>query len=114
MLDLGALNNGNNAVTLDSNTMGSLRVVTGTGNDTLTLSGGSIQSAIFVNLGAGNDTLNMRNGSTPINGSTVPVLPSPLLGAIDIDGGAGIDTFHYDAGLVLPPDVNNFEVFVSP
>jgi hypothetical protein len=113
-LDLGALNNGNNAVTLDSNTMGALRVVTGTGNDSLKLMGGNIQSAIFVNLGAGNDTMELRNGSTPINTSTVPVLPSPLLGAISIDGGLGIDTFKSDTGLVLPPALNNFEVFVSP
>jgi len=98
-LDLGALRGGNNSVTLDSNTMGSLVVVTGAGNDFLKIAGGVIQQSIFVNLGGGQDTMQLRHGTTPINGSTIPVMPDPLLGALFVEGGTGVDTFLSDADL---------------
>ena len=113
-LDLSGLRNGNNSVTLDSNTMGALAVDTGTGNDFLKIAGGSIQASLDVNLGAGADTMFVTNGSVAVNGSTLPILPSPLTGAVAINGGIGVDTFEYGTGIAIPPDLNNFEIFVTP
>jgi hypothetical protein len=116
IVNLGTLGAGNNSVTLDSNTMGALSVATtGAGNNFLQISGGVIQATLFVSFGGpGSNTVTLANGSTPINGSTAPVLPSLLNGSISIFGGPGINTFHYAAGLTPPPNLTGFTFIVSP
>lgn len=114
-LDLSRLGSGNNSVTLDSNTIGSVDIVTaGTGNNFVKIAGGVIQAALTIDFGnVGSNELDLRNGTTQINGSTAPVLPSLVSGVITITGGPGVNTFRYDAGVAIPP-VSGFSIFTSP
>lgn len=114
-LDLSQLGSGNNSVTLDSNTIGSVSIVTaGAGNNFVKIAGGVIQAALNINFGnVGSNELDLRNGTTQINGSTAPVLPSTISGVITITGGVGVNTFRYDAGVAIPP-LSGFSIFTSP
>lgn len=115
ILNLGTLGAGNNSVTLDSNTIGAVDVATsGLGNNFVEIAGGVIQASLSVNFGGnGSNNFTLANGSSPINGSTAPVLPSLLNGSIHIDGGPGISVFHIAAGLTLPP-FSNFASVLTP
>jgi len=83
---------GNNEVNLTSQTrMAALYVVTLGGNDTLSIDDSAILVSIYVRLGSGADTFLVTN----VDPATE--WPSALLGSIDINGEAGVDTTNLSA-----------------
>lgn len=94
-LNVSALGNGNNSVSLINQTaMAVLNLVTGSGNDTLLINDSRVSTAVNILLGAGSDTF------SAINVDPATEWPSALLGAIVINGGAGVD-FTDVGGLAL-------------
>jgi hypothetical protein len=112
VLNLSSLSNaagGNNSVTLSNNQIGALNAVLDGNANFLEIAGGTIQTAINVNLGAGGSTLYLANGSS----SNAPVLPNPLFGAVLINGGLGVNTFEYETGVAVPQtNLLGFQLFV--
>ncbi len=79
---------GNNKINFTTTTMAGLNVVTGAGNDDLSIVGCTIPVSLTVNLGNGADRMKVKQTS---------VLPNPLYGLIAIDGGSGVDQFFADS-----------------
>lgn len=79
---------GNNKVSLTTTSMAGLELVTGAGNDDVSVVGCTIPVLVSVDLGAGADRMKIKKTS---------VLPDLLYGALTINGGTGVDTFFADA-----------------
>jgi hypothetical protein len=95
---------GNNDVSIAANSaLTRLNLESGIGNDTVLIDDSAITVAVRILLNAGEDELYIRNVN-PVTG-----WPSPLLGNLVIDGGAGVDRTNLDA---LTLGALGFEVFV--
>ena len=95
---------GNNSMGITArSSMAALRAVTGGGNDELNIDDSSVFVAVYIRLGAGADRLFVRN----VDPATE--WPSTLLGLVDINGEAGVDTTNVSA---LPLGALRFESFV--
>ncbi len=117
------LGNGDNQVTLQStalpnttrNTLTSLSITTGTGNDSVSIQKTDITVSTLISLGAGQDTVNIDYQAT-----ATPAVPlSHLLGPVTINGGPPAapetDLLEY-ASAVQFGSINfvNISVIVSP
>jgi hypothetical protein len=96
--------NGNNHVMLLDAVMAGIDLVTGIGNDTVSIDNTQLISYIHLHLGSGADTLSIHNENYATQ------WPNPLLAFVHIDAELGVDTF---SGVVPPADVfAGFDLFV--
>jgi hypothetical protein len=96
--------NGNNSVMLLDAVMAGIDLVTGVGNDTVSIDDTRFISYVNIALGAGADKLSIHN----VNYATQ--WPNPLLAIVQIDADFGVDTF---SGVVPPSDLfSGFELFI--
>lgn len=104
MVDLSDLGNGLNSLSFSSASSAPyLEYLGGDSNDLVDIDDSAITIEVIINLGSGADTLLITN----VDPATQ--WPSPLLGAITLDGGLGVDSTNLDA---ITLGALNFELIV--